>query len=283
MSSLAQFVLVLFVVLKGRRNLTNILFAIIGVASLMWALLSYLSIVLLDSPHILLIVRLLFFSVVMQNTFFYLFAHTFPETHWKYSRRSCVIYLVYSAITAGAVMSPFVLQNVSVSEGTPVTQAALGMGLFISHAAFSIGMAFHRLVHKFRSARGKLRNQLFILLLASILVWIVVPITNFAITPIFKTTFFITISPLYTFAFASIIAYAIVAQKLFDIRAALARSVGYILVVGSMVGIYVAGLFGVINVFFDGPDRETLRQILSTLLLMPLAISFQYMKHFLIE
>ena len=241
---------------------------------------SYLSIVLLQSPNIITVVRLIFVSVVAQNTFFYMFARVFPDSKWKHSVRGLSVYLVFSLVVAAAVMSPFVLTAVSADSGAPTTVAGPGMLLFVSHATYSIIVAFRRLIRKYRAASGKSRNQLFILLIASILVWAIVPITNFAVTPIFKTTFFVTISPFYTLAFASIIAYAIVSQKLFDIRAAVARSVGYVLVVATMVGVYVAGLFGIINVFFGGADRETLRQILSILLVMPLAISFQYVRVF---
>lgn len=259
-ASIAQVLVSLFVFSRDRRNLSNLLFFFIGIATLGWALSNYLTITMLDSPDLLYVVRLILFFVVIQNTFFYMFARTFPEMRWKHSKKWLAVYIVFSVLAAAATLSPFVFTSVSIEDGLAVTQAGPGIMIFIAHASFSIGFAFKSLIKKIRVSSGLQRNHLKLLLIASFLNWIVVPITNFAITPILKTTIFIELSPLYTLLFASLIAYAIVAQKLFDIKRAVARSVAYVLSLAFMGLIYGGAIF-ILSFFltsdsnFDNYDR----------------------------
>lgn len=279
-TSITQVILSLFVFLRSRNNLSNRLFFFIGVAALGWALSNYLTIGLLHSDELISLVRFILFFVVVQNTFFYMFGRTFPDRRWSHSKRWLLVYLGLSAVVAGATLSPYTFTEVTIENGLAMTKAGPAIALFMVHAAFSIVSAFRALLKKTHRARGTERTQLQILLFASFLIWIVVPVTNFALTPLFKTTAFIQYSPLYTFLFSAIIAYAIVAQKLFDIRAAAARSVGYLMIVISMTLVYGIGIFGVVNVLFPRADQEFERQVLSVVLITPLALLFERTRKF---
>lgn len=242
-TSIAQFLLSLFVLIRGRRNLSYILFFFMGIASLCWALVNYFTILFIDSPNLIYIVRLILFLVVVQNTFFYLFARTFPNLRWMHSKKWLAAYLGLSVTAATATLSPFVFTSVTIENGLPVTQAGPGILIFIAHAVTSIFFAFRALIRKRRRAHGTEISQFDLLLFASFLNWIIVPITNFLITPVFKTTIFIVGGPIYTLLFASIIAYAIISQKLFDIRFAVARGVVYVLSLGFLGLIYGLPVF----------------------------------------
>lgn len=279
-SSIAQILVALFVFFRARNNLSYRLFFFIGMASLAWALANYLTVNQLDSPNLIYVVRFILFFVVLQNAAFCLFAHTFPGSTLNVSKRWLAGYASLTILAAFATVSPFVFTSVAVRDGLAITSAGPGILIFIAHAAFSIGTGFKNLVKKKRASSGILRRQFQLLLFASFLVWVIVPVTNFAITPLLKTTFFIVYAPVYTFAFAAIIAYAIVSQRLFDIRAAVARSVAYVLALGSFALIYGAVLFGIINTVFAGPDRELLRQIVSIITVVPFALSYQAAKGF---
>jgi signal transduction histidine kinase len=268
------------VFLRSRNNLSNRLFFLIGVAALGWALSNYLTIGFLHSDALISLVRFILFFVVVQNTFFYMFGRTFPDKRWTHSRRWLLVYLGFSAVVAIATVSPYTFTEVTIENGLAMTKVGPAIMLFMVHAAVSIVPAFRSLLKKAYRARGTDRTQLQILLFASFLIWIVVPITNFALTPLLKTTIFIQYSPLYTFLFSAIIAYAIVAQKLFDIRAAAARSVGYLMIVVSMTLVYGIGMFGVVNVLFPQTDQQFERQVLSVILITPLALLFERTRKF---
>lgn len=259
-ASITQVLVSLFVFSRDRRNLSNLLFFFIGIATLGWALSNYAAITVLNSDDIILVVRLILFFVVIQNVFFYMFARTFPDTRWRHSRKWLSAYLIFSGFVAALTLSPFVFTSVKIEDGLAVTQAGPGILAFIIHAALSISMAFRSLLKKARKASGLQKSHFKILIVASFLNWIVVPITNFALTPLLKTTIFIELGPLYTLVFASLVAYAIVAQKLFDIRRAVARSVAYLLSLG-FIGVVYGGVIFLVSFFlvagsvFNEADR----------------------------
>lgn len=273
--ALAQIILSLFVLQRGHKNLTNILFFFLGISTLAWAIANYLTVVFLDSEGLISLVRIILFCVVIQNSFFYLFGRTFPEKSWPHSKKGLVVYGLFTLAAALATLSPYVFTSVEIKDGLPVTQAGPGILVFIAHAAFSIGMAFKSFAKKLKSSRGTVKNQLQLLLIASFLNWVVVPITNFAITPLLKTTVFITIGPIYTLLFASIIAYAIVSQKLFDIRAAVARSVAYLLALG-FIGLFYGGfIFLISNLFAASLESDNLQRAIFIGFALISAIFFQ--------
>lgn len=279
-TSITQVILALFVFLRSRNNLSHRLFFLIGLALLGWALTNYLTLVYIHSEGLIYLLRLVLFFVVLQNTFFYMFALSFPEKRWRHSKRLLVAYLVFSCAVAVVTMSPYTFTGVEIEDGLSVISAGPAILLFMTHAGLSIVLAFRALLKKAKHATGSERTQLQILLFASFLIWIVVPITNFAITQLLKTTFFVLYSPVYTLGFSAIIAYAIVAQKLFDVRAAVARSVGYLMIVVTLTVIYGVALFGVIDVLFPRNDQEFTRQILSVLLITPIALLFDRTRKF---
>lgn len=278
--ALIQITLALFVFFKRRGSLTNILFAALSIAAVGWVLANYASVGILNSPGVIYSARITLFFVVIQNTLFYLFARTYPGFRWIYSKRWLAVYLLFSGFAAAATISPFVFTEAVLKDGQPQATAGPAIMIFIAHALLSIVVAFRVLVRKKRQARGVQRSQLRLLLWASVLNWGVVPITNFVLPLVMSSLFFVQISPIYTLLFTGLIGYSIIAQKLFDIRAAAARSVAYTLIIGSMALIYSIVLFGIVNLLFAGSHRETLRQALSVVLVFPLALSFQSIKNF---
>jgi signal transduction histidine kinase len=138
-----------------------------------------------------------------------------------------------------------------------------------------------RLISRYLGAAGVLRNQLLYLITASVLLLVLVPLTNFVLPIVFTNTTFVALSPLYTFAFAAIIAYAIVRQKLFDIRLVVARSAAYALVVATLALIYGGLIFTVSRLVLGGSDlSELVRQGINIAFAVILVFSFQPIKRF---
>ncbi len=179
--------------------------------------------------------------------------------------------LAYSFIVALLVESPLVFYSITLKHGKANPNPKPFIIFFILHALITIIGGFVQLIAKYRRARGVAKRQLLFILIASLVLWLIVPITNFAITLSAQTTIFIKLSPFFALVFGLFITYAIVAQKLFDIRAAVARSVAYVLVLAAVIGIYGLLVFGLVDAVVKDPHT---RQILSLFLVLPLAISF---------
>lgn len=279
LASIAQAIVSLFVYLREKAHLTNKLFLFIGTAMVGWSFADYLSIIYINSSYVIYFVRIVLFFVVIQNTCFYIFGRSFPDTKWRHSKRWLTVYIAYSALAAIATISPFVFTSFKIVQHTVVTTPGPAILIFVSHALISIIFGFRGLIKRIHNSMGKQKAQVQLLLFASILNWILVPITNFAVTQALKTALFVTYSPFYTLAFAVLIAYAIVAQKLFDIRAAVTRSVGYVLFLGLSAAIYGIVLFGIINIL-PPSTNQNLREIVAIVLLPVFILSFQNLKKY---
>lgn len=280
-SIITQLLLSIFVLLQSRKSASNQLFVLISLSSVAWSIANFLSIQSLGSETLINVVRLILFFVVLQNTFFYLFAKSFPREKWPLSRTKLTLFLSASGLVALLTLSPFALTGVELKNDLTVTSAGPGMIFFIGHAIFTIASAFRDLIRKYRSARGMKATQLRILLFASILIWVLVPITNFALTPLFKTVLFINFAPIYTMAFTAIIAYAVVSQKLFDIKFAAVRTVVYGLSLAALAGLYYFMVYVVSFLLFSGQeDTSAIANPINIFLALILAFIFQPIRNF---
>lgn len=264
---------------RRRGGHTNTIFMFLSLALASWALANYAAITIPQDQGTIYAIRVVIGLAVLQNTLFYFFARTFPDKKYKQLKHRRLV-LYYSLFVLAVTQTPLLFQSVTINGGTANPVPGPGIIFFVIHAMITIFGGLGSLVAKYRQARGIARRQLLLIIFASTVLWFIVPITNFAITLAAHTTTFVRFSPFYTLLFGIFITYAIVAQKLFDIRAAVARSVGYVLVLGTITFTYAVIFFGVINVVFPGDSNQLLRQILSTILIVPLVLAFQGVKQF---
>lgn len=260
---------------RRRGNQTNLIFMFLTLALAAWSFTNYLAITIPQNNSTIYAIRTVLFFAVIQNTLFYLFARTFPSTRLSDLPFKNRLLAAYSALVALLVELPLIFGSVTIKDGKANPNPKPLIILFIIHAIITIVCGFAQLITKYRRAHGQARRQLQYILIASVVLWLIVPLTNFAITLSAKTTTFIKVSPFYTLVFGVFITYAIVAQRLFDIRAAVARSVAYVLLLVSVVGLYGLLIFGLVDSLTNDPHT---RQVLSLILVLPLAIVFHSFK-----
>ena len=277
-TAITQILVGLLVYQKKRHSITNITFGFISLTTLAWAVTNYAYTLNPTSKSALEIIRTILFFVVLQNAVFYIFAHNYPSDAQTIRTKKLFVFLACSVIVALATLSPYVFTSVTVSHGQSNPNPGPLIALFIAHALYAIGTGLRSFYKKISHAKGQLKKELQFIFFASILNWGVVPITNFVITLVFHTTFFAKVSPVYTLAFGGIIAYAIVAQRLFNIQAAVARSVGYFLTVVSLAAAYTISAFTVSSLLLGSHSVRVQTQIVYIVLALVLAISFQYVK-----
>jgi signal transduction histidine kinase len=243
LSVFAQSLVALFVLLKNHRNLTNVLFFILSVLLITWAVINFVITRDPFSSSQLLLYRFLLASVIAQNTFFFLFAHTYPEQKVNVRLKYLVSYLTLSVVAVTVTLTPLVFASVNYGQAGARPVPGPGMLLFVLHALISVISGLRTIYKGYKNSFGISRQQFRFIFFGSVILWGVVPFTNFFISMATQTLFFARISPIYTLAFSSIIAYAILTQKLFDIRLAVARSVAYLLSLGFIGLIYGSFIF----------------------------------------
>lgn len=277
-SIIAQVILSLFVYINNPKRSVNRVFSLLSIALSVWAALNFAN----SLPGLrdnLVLMRFIMFFVVIQNFLFAAFSKSLRQDKFTINRKE-KIYGLLSVVISLITLSPFFFIKVAYGKQGPYPVPGPGMLLFIIHAFGSIFYGFRSIIHAYKATPKGLKPQLRYISAGSIVLWGFVPLTNFVLSLTTKTSFFIQFSPIYTLLFSSIIVYAIVSQRLFDVRSAVARSVTYILMLGSISLAYSLIVFGVINVLLSDPSQETVRNVLPIIIITPLMLSFQKIKLF---
>lgn len=227
-SGLTQAAVSYLIYRKGRQNLSYKLFFWLSIVTLLWSLLNYLSLLLVDTPYLIYAVRAILCVVILQVFLFYLFTHAFPYGVQKILSEEILYHLAFTVLVLSVAASPLMFNEIKVEQGVPSTQVSAGILVFIIYITFYIVNAFRVLLRKLRTSVGLKRTQLLLITAAAILNWTVIPVTNFVLTLVLKTMIFVHGAPLYGLLFSGIIAYALLRFKLFDSKIMLRNSTIYI-------------------------------------------------------
>lgn len=263
LSLVLQLLLTSVVLLRDTKALRNRAFTLLSVSLAFWAALTFAFDVFPDVAQNIYTVRATMFFVVLQNCFFPFFTYALLRTPVVYNKRF-VAYIVLSIITASLMLlTPAMFSELATKpDGGVYPVAQPGMGLFVLHAAISITAGFRFLLRRLRQTKSSRHQQLMYILFGSIVLWGIVPITNFALSISLQSTFYAPYTPLFTLIFSSLIVYAIVRHHLFDIKRAVVRAIAYFLAIGTVIALYsVSFLVGVTQIFGFGAlsfDRQLL-------------------------
>lgn len=272
----AQTLLALVVLLKDGSSLRNRAFGLLSMALLIWAALNYYD-AIPGVPHDIYVIRSIMFFAALQNVFFVLFSFSLIGRPLKTGVKFW-LYILLSFVVGVVCFSPVMFSGVA-ADGYPIAQP--GMLVFLVHAVISVVWGFKNVVRQFKKSVGVQRQQLLYILLAAIVLWGIVPFTNMLLSMTLKTGFFSAISPIYAFAFSSLIAYAMIKHRLFDIRLAVARTLTYLLLFATLVLGYALLVFGTIQVFFAGENTITFEQnVVYIAAALFLALTYEPLKRF---
>lgn len=269
-----------FVYNNSPRSATNIIFGWLAIVTSLWLIDTYFSVNPSFYSHALLWVRLSVVLAIPQIALFFLLSHTMPQRNIQLSAKKCYGLLIVCGLLIGDAFSPFLFQKVQIVGKNIQATVGPGMLFFVIFALTMSVLAVRTLYKKLKSSNGYMKEQFRFVVIGILLMLGLLFLTVLIPVAIFKDNAFVPIVPFYTIIFLGLTTYAIVAHKLFDIRAAVARTVTYVLMIGSLSVIYSLVLFGIIDVLFSGAANEHLRQVLTIVLVVPLALSFQNIRRF---
>ena len=278
LTAVLNLLLGLIVYLKNPRGATNRYFFMLTIVFVLWSSINYISVHPVFLAQ-LIWVRLVLFCGGLLNLSVLLTFLAFPAAKLPQKYRVRAKYAIGSTIFVMLLtLTPLVFKSLKITDGKASPVPAPGIALFLIQTLVLVGASIFTLVTKFRSSKGKEKDQLRLVLLAVAGTFTLIIISNFLLVAFFKVTFLIPFGPSFTLIFSFAFAYAIAKHKLFDIRVTVARSVAYLLTIFSITVVYSLGLFGVIDVIFRGSKYEFLRQVLSVILLTPLILIYQSTK-----
>ena len=272
--------LALLVYRNNPTSATSRLYGGLSIVINLWLLANYASLLPALINLSIWLIRLSIFFATLMSMLFYVFAHTFPSSHLILSKRKLLFACVATVLTMAVTLSPFAFTKVNIVNNLPEPVAGPGMGLFsLTTTLFSL-LAVYTLFKKYRHSIGAEKQQYSYTLVAILILLGLIIATILLPVVILKTNATVSLIPVYTVIFLGITTYAIIRHHLFNIRAVIAKSIAYLFILFTLAGIYSAALFGSSFLFFQGPNGESIRQILSVVLAILLAFTFQSIRRF---
>lgn len=213
-------------------TLTNALFQSTGSVegAVLWAGLSYVSVLCLAAA-------LLHFSWI------------FPQGRTGVPPSAKLwLWLAALALSLAAVRPGLIVDSVDLADGQRRILTTPGLYLFALVVFGLLGWAFANLWLSYRRSRGAPRGQLRYVLCGMLLTAVCGLSTNLAL-PLIGDYRYVWIGPTSSLLFVSFTVYAIVTQRLFDIRLLLKRTLVYTLLLGGLIACYSAGVLFLSGLF----------------------------------
>lgn len=181
------------------------------------------------------------------------------------------IFGVYATIVVAILdMTPFVFSGLGQGQN-PTPIPAPGSAIFLAHLIVFPACSIVLLLNRIGRARDELRLQYVYILLGIMPIFLLAPVTGFIMPVVMQDARWVALSPLYVLIFVSLVGYAIVKHRLFDIRTAVVRSVTYILSLTTLVVIYIVvahSLSGIFNSDALVNNQTTIGALLALILAM---------------
>jgi len=247
-SSVANLLLGYVVFNKNRAHRANQLFGVLSVALVGWSTAAHYGILgasQLSPDVVFLFLRLVFSFVALQNLAFFLFIAIFPGQRVTINRLFASVITLFGSIM---VVLPFSGDFFASYMDTQLMPGPGMMILMLSILFFAIG-GLSVLGSKLRHLDIQSKNQARYLMVAAVILWVLVPVVDFILPTFLGLNFSYILSPVVALLFALTIAYAIIRERLFDIRPVVARSASYGLFLITLVVGYVAIAFAISNFF----------------------------------
>lgn len=221
------------VYLKNPRSATNRLFLFFTLSFTAWSVANYLSVHPFLFSQIVWVRIVLAMAALLCLSVFLTFT-VYPSRALvgspKVRRRATLATLAVMAF----VLSPFVFVLNDNQQPVPTP----GIIVFLALVIFLLGGGIFNLIKKFRRSFGQERRQLKLVLAGLVVAFGLIVLTNFLLVVLFNFTGLIALGPTYMLIFSAIMAYGIIKHKLFSIRLVIARALGYLFSIATMVLVY---------------------------------------------
>lgn len=260
-----------------RRNVKGaIYFSLMAFSIAVWLFLQFIAQLRVDGVQDLFIVRASSAASNLFPIFFLLFIRHYLDLHLK----KIILYgtiMVYGALTV-LNFTPLMIKEVDVTPyGIAVKEAG---SLYFVQILITFGIYIYGLVKLFQKSRAvpQAERGRYSLLFFGILQALLI---NTIGTTVLVDSTLIQIAMVESFlVMVGFIAYAIVKHKLFDVRLLVARSLGYILTLATLVGVYVFLVFGLSTQFLGVARLTSVQEAVYILATLVFGFSLAPLKKF---
>ncbi len=238
-SAFGIFFIGIVVYFHDRKSISNILFFLIALATVLWAIANYFSLNI-NPPQVLFWIRLVLFFATPHAVLFFIFTYNFPNRGLVIKRTLFIASLLLLLITMGATVSPYVFTRIEAIDDRIVPIAGPLMPLFALVVVISLISGIILIVRKFIKAQTLERMQWRSMLIGVSLSYFLLILTNFLFVIFLKDTSFIIYGPLFMLPTFVGMAYAILRHHLLNVKAIATEILTFVILSVSLFEIFVA-------------------------------------------
>lgn len=257
----------------------NKAFTLFSVSAGIWAVSNYLSNVGGGGSK-LFFNRFAYLAAIFVTLGFFLFSLTFPILKKPKLFQRIILSLLPIALILS--MTKYVVSGFTLRENSDVTNIISGplYTALMAYILFLFALAVGNLVVSYRKSSVKDRKRIQLVSLGTTFSFAWVAAFT-AIIPYFTGDWTLSLfGPSGLTVMVVTVAYTIIKHKLFDIRLIVARSLGYILTLGTLVGVYVLTIFGLSSTVLGTGQLTGVQQILYIVATLIFGFSLQPLKKF---
>ncbi|MBW4061071.1 hypothetical protein HJC99_00660 [Candidatus Saccharibacteria bacterium] len=261
----------LVTLLTNMHRRPNRIFAILSGLACCFVVVNYL--VDHTDSHALLLARATFFIGCFMAWSMFAFMANFPRRFWP--GRAEWVALILATITALFTLTPYFIPGIVVEAGKNTVQEGPLYGVFIIYAAIifiATGAAIVTALDKTRALERRRVRLVAVALGASA---VLLMATNVLIPLVVGSDASASWGPLSLVLFISVSTYAIIRQRLFDVRLLVTRSIVYLLLLITLTVIFVGSAFAASHFLFNDQSGGLNQTLVYAALSIILAFAFQ--------
>ncbi len=278
-SAIINILLGVVVLLKNSASATNKLFFMLTVSFAVWSTVNYISIHPVLLPQLWWIRLVLFCATFLCLSVFLTF-NVFPHYVLPPSRWARKIAVSAAVIVMPLTLTPVIFKDLKFQNGSPQPVPNFGIPLFALTVVGLLIGGVVTLIRKYKRSDTKQKTQIRFVLMGLAGAFSLIVITDFLFVVVLHNTKLVPLGPAYTLIFSSSLAYAIVRHKLFDIRAAAARALAYILSLSFIAVIYGVLIFTVSALFTQQGNLGAVQRAYYIAFAILTALLYQRVKKF---
>lgn len=269
-----------FVLIRSRSSQLNKNFAYLNISIVVW-LLTLLVADTAKNPQLALIsLRSALAASIFMGYRFLIFSYNFPRI-----RKVPKIISIYSTVVLVVLMllsfTHLIIPSISIEpSGAQIDEVTI---LYTIHSLLLISFFLIGIISLFQSQRRASvieKQQIKLLLFAITSTFIINVFTGYILNLVNVKNDVNLVGASSFFIFTAITAYTIIKHKLFDIRLIVARSLGYLLTIATLVLVYVVAIFGLSSTVIGENKVSNLQQIIYIVATLIFGFSLLPLKRF---
>ncbi|HUC86824.1 MAG TPA: ATP-binding protein [Candidatus Saccharimonadales bacterium] len=266
-------ILGVFVYASNTKGKVNRQFALFTLAADIWII----ALAIADNTHSLALVNFGARLAFVSSALTVLMVVVFTLTMARPTKRNTKTILWFGIPAVGLLLSAptqLAIMSVSVQSYGAGVNGGPAYSALSAYVGLCLIAAIIILIRGIRRVDPRTRAQLLYMLLGLTLTGIIAAGTNLVLVS------YAFLGPPAYLILAGFTAYAVVKHRLFNIRAVVARSVAYILLLATLAGLYGAGIFAISRFILPTTATTTAQNIVYVVLAVVLAFTFQPLKRF---